>query len=85
MMDSIIGTPIYMAPEIELSTEYSKQADIYSLGVVFFFLMRLRIPFKAKTPRELMVEKCKEEFISLPEYYSDELKKLVLFMLRKNY
>ena len=32
----LIGTPGYMAPEIEARQPYSCNADVWSLGVVFF-------------------------------------------------
>lgn len=36
-----LGTPYYMAPEIELMGKYTKSADIYSLGCVSFALCAL--------------------------------------------
>ena len=42
-----LGTPYYMAPEIELMGKYTKSADIYSLGCVAFALCALKIPFTA--------------------------------------
>ena len=30
------GTPLFMAPEITNSTYYSKEADIFAMGMIFF-------------------------------------------------
>ena len=50
-----VGTPYYMAPEIELDGQYSKSADIYAFGCVAFAILALRIPFTAKTAKDLAV------------------------------
>ena len=40
------GTPNYMAPEVELSKDYGKTVDIYSLGLVLYKLLNNnRLPF----------------------------------------
>ena len=43
---TIIGTPLYLAPEIILNKGYSSEADIYSLGTTFCHLMTLELPFE---------------------------------------
>lgn len=41
-----VGTPDYMAPEVMRGAEYGKQADIYSLGLVLYWLLNgRRMPF----------------------------------------
>jgi serine/threonine protein kinase len=40
---SNVGTPLYMAPEISGSKGYSFGIDIYSLGIIYFEMLR---PFK---------------------------------------
>mmetsp|Transcript_13911 Transcript_13911/g.32843 ORF Transcript_13911/g.32843 Transcript_13911/m.32843 type:complete len:375 (-) Transcript_13911:805-1929(-) len=53
------GTPVYLAPEV-VTRNYSKQADIYSVGVLCFQLLTGRFPywpsnsFKAPTLNEVM-------------------------------
>lgn len=37
--DKIIGTPLYIAPEQEESSEYGIKADIYSLGILLFEIL----------------------------------------------
>ena len=38
---TMVGSPIYMAPEILLNEPYSLKADIWSLGVLLFELCAL--------------------------------------------
>lgn len=45
MLHDVTGTPYYMAPEVVLGN-YSKEADLWSLGVVVFQLLTGKLPFK---------------------------------------
>lgn len=38
-MDTLVGTPLYTAPEILNNTQgvYTKQVDIWSMGIVLYF------------------------------------------------
>ncbi|KAI8827428.1 kinase-like domain-containing protein [Chytriomyces cf. hyalinus JEL632] len=39
MMDNVVGTPLYMAPEIIQNLPYSAQCDIWSIGVMTYLLL----------------------------------------------
>ena len=54
--DEFVGTLRYCAPE-SLDGVYSKQGDIYSLGLVLFELFSLTTPFAANSRRELLNKK----------------------------
>ena len=47
------GTPLYAAPEVLLASESSRQGDIYSLGVLLFFLVSGRYPVTGSTLGDL--------------------------------
>lgn len=54
MVQTMLGSPIYMAPEILRGYEYSLKADIWSLGVVLYELLFGYCPFEEKTIAKLI-------------------------------
>jgi eukaryotic-like serine/threonine-protein kinase len=41
----LVGTPVYMAPELFSGTPPDKQSDVYALGVCYFQMLTGRLPF----------------------------------------
>lgn len=44
-MKSIVGTPMYMSPQLLKQQRYSYKCDIWALGVIFYELIVGRIPW----------------------------------------
>ena len=44
-LDEVLGSPIYMPPEIVKHQKYNSQVDIWSAGVVAYVLLTGRPPF----------------------------------------
>lgn len=57
------GTPLYLAPEILRNEKYSYPVDIWSLGVVLYYMMKFTLPFVSNNTKEL------EYLISICYYY----------------
>ncbi|MGH9335420.1 MAG: serine/threonine protein kinase, partial [Vicinamibacteria bacterium] len=49
----LVGTPVYMAPELFQGSPPSLASDVYSVGVLLFFLVTGRYPIEARTLSEL--------------------------------
>ena len=48
MTRTIVGSPIYMAPEILKGRPYTQKADIWSMGVLLYEMLYGFMPFEAK-------------------------------------
>ncbi|MEM7393777.1 MAG: serine/threonine-protein kinase, partial [Verrucomicrobiota bacterium] len=58
---AVVGTPRYMAPEaFKASSKIDPRTDIYSLGVLAYFLLTGKTPFMGKTIKDLARAHLKE-------------------------
>lgn len=81
-----VGTPKYMAPEVYNNQPYGIAADIYSLGLVLYWMLNeRRMPFLPISRKITMamdedarVRRLSGEKIPAPANGSDELKRIVL-------
>jgi len=82
---TMIGTPIYLAPEVCDSKPYGTKADIWSMGIVLYELFALKPPFQATNIASLVVKIMRKD----PEpvsavLYSESARGLLDSMLRKS-
>ncbi len=64
----LIGTPYYMAPEQCLGKKATKQSDIYSLGMTFYFMLQGGLPFTGGNPLEIIGQRMNNPSPSLPKH-----------------
>ena len=53
MMQTMCGTPIYMAPEVIDNLGYSQQCDVWSIGIIMFYTISGNFPFVANDEEAL--------------------------------
>jgi serine/threonine-protein kinase ULK/ATG1 len=82
---TMLGSPIYMAPEILKGESYSIKSDIWSLGVVLFRMLYGYCPFESNNIGKLIMA-IDQEDLKIPEkpYVSPEVLKLMRRMITKN-
>lgn len=49
MAKTMLGSPIYMAPEVLKGEKYTIKADVWSLGVVLYEMLFGDCPFKSNS------------------------------------
>ncbi len=70
-MNSDVGTPLYMCPELISMREYEgAEADVWSIGVILFQMVCGFLPFDDTIKPRVQRKICRGFFL-LPDYISD--------------
>jgi serine/threonine protein kinase len=67
----ILGTPLYIAPEV-INSSYGVECDIWSLGVCLFQLLTGHVPFDGESITKLFDKICAGIF-DMPDYLSPDV------------
>ena len=74
--NTYIGTPYYLSPEIVNNLDYSFKSDIWSLGVLLYEMICLKVPFEASNLASLSLKIIKGVYTPIPSHFSKDLKNL---------
>ena len=83
MVDTLCGSPLYMAPEIMKHKRYTINADLWSVGVIMYEMLVGKVPYSASTHIELL-NKIENKELVIPEFLSNNCKDLLKKLLDKN-
>jgi serine/threonine protein kinase len=64
-VQELLGTPSFMAPEQAQNASVDHRADIYSLGITFFYMLYGKLPFTAASAIEMVIKHASQTF---PDY-----------------
>ena len=73
-----------MSPEQINEQSYNEKSDIWSLGCIIYELAALRPPFKANNQLSLALKIKTGKFDRIPEDYSEDLQRVIEWMLIQN-
>ena len=82
---TFIGTPYYLSPEMCEEKPYNEKSDVWALGCILYELCCYKHPFNANSQGALILKIIKGKFESIPNVYSEELKKLVEDLLKRDF
>ena len=86
-LNSFCGTVAYAAPEIFEKDHYSEKCDLWSIGVIGFYMMSGNLPFVGKNIRETTFKICSVNYdFSAPawESVSEDSKNFVESLIELN-
>lgn len=79
-----VGSPLYQSPEQIEGKKYDEKTDIWSLGIIMYEMAALRPPFTGPSQYALANSIVKAEFQRIPHSYSDEMQRVIEWMLKKD-
>ena len=79
-----VGTPYYMSPEVCENKPYTYKSDVWALGWVLYELCSLVHAFSADNLLGLVYKIVQDKQAPIPDWYSDDLRKIVEFLLMKD-
>jgi len=85
LIQTICGSPLYMAPEIMKSQKYDYKSDLWSVGIIFYEMLVGNTPFKSKNIYEL-IRKIENEEVKVPSKFklSINCQNLLYSLLKKD-
>jgi len=79
-----VGTPYYMSPEQITESKYNEKSDIWSAGCLLYEIAALKPPFEASNHLSLALKIKSGKFDRIPIMYSEDLQRVIQFMLSIN-
>ena len=80
-----VGTPYYMSPEVISGQKYCRKADIWSLGILLYYMCTLQLPFSGNSLAKIATKIKKGVYEPIPEHYSPNLSNLISSMLNTDH
>jgi NIMA (never in mitosis gene a)-related kinase len=83
-VQTAIGTPYYLSPEICQEKPYNQKSDIWSMGCILYEMLTLKHAFDANSMKGLVLKILKGTYPSIPSIYSEDIRNLVGELLTKD-
>ena len=83
LLRTVVGTPLYMSPQILNRTEYTTKSDIWSLGIILYEMITGTHPWGGNSESDLCKNVNKIP-LTIPKNVSAFSRDLLTKMLQKN-
>lgn len=83
IINTLCGSPMYMAPEIITKNGYDYKSDLWSVGIILYEMLHGYTPFNVQNFIELIKE-IKKKNISIKVDVSEECKELIYSLCKTN-
>jgi NIMA (never in mitosis gene a)-related kinase len=83
-VQTIVGTPYYLSPEIVENKPYNYKSDIWSLGILLYEMCALEPPFNGSSLHMLAMRIVKANYEPIPKRYSSKISLLIKKLLNPN-
>jgi NIMA (never in mitosis gene a)-related kinase len=83
-VQTAIGTPYYLSPEICQEKPYNQKSDIWSMGCILYEMLTLKHAFDANSMKGLVLKILKGTYPAIPASYSEDIRSLVSELLTKD-
>ena len=82
MTKTMLGSPIYMAPEILSGMDYDEAVDCWALGILTYKIFNQKFPFESEYKSDMIHQICTSE----PKYSEEDslLNNFIRHLLMKN-
>lgn len=80
----LIGSPLYMAPEIVVHKNYNEKADLWSVGVILYECLFGRAPFASRTLEEIRDKLYDNSPVLIPKGASENCQNLLMRLLQRD-
>ena len=52
-MTLVLGSPLYMGPELVMNKPYTEKVDVWSLGIITYQLLSGKTPFESRSMKKI--------------------------------
>ena len=90
LLNTMVGSPLYMSPEVMYGKEYNSQTDLWSIGMILFEMLYGFHPYQHCRNASELIQNVKKDQLIIPPYnntntnVSDECLSLLRMLLQKN-
>ena len=84
LVDTMCGSPLFMAPEILKFNKYDSKVDLWSAGTIIYQMLAAKPPFNGLNHIELLKNIESTKTLKFPSGLSAECKDLLLRLLKRN-